>query len=185
LDGLPGPKGDKGADGLPGPKGDKGADALTGSKGDKGVDGLPGPKGDKGADGLPGPKGDKGADGLPGPKGDKGADGLPGPKGDTGPIGPPGVVQDLDNFVKKNELDLRIPKPINDILQDYKSMISTKIGELENRTGSNADGLKTLEKSLNIRLNEMQDKNTASMLTINAQLKSYIDQLKAKGIEIK
>jgi hypothetical protein len=90
LEGLKGPKGDKGEPGPQGPKGD------PGPKGDQGIQGIAGPQGLQGVAGPKGDTGERGPQGLqgqPGPMGPKGADGAkgePGPVGPQGPVGPVG-----------------------------------------------------------------------------------------------
>jgi microcystin-dependent protein len=93
VQGVPGPKGDKGDPGIqgpPGPKGDQGIQGVQGPKGDQGDQGIQGPKGDQGDQGIQGPKGDQGDQGIQGPKGDQGQQGIQGLKGDQGEQGEKG-----------------------------------------------------------------------------------------------
>ncbi|XP_013406218.1 otolin-1-A-like [Lingula anatina] len=70
LQGIQGPKGEKGFSGEPGPKGDYGPRGMPGVKGDMGLQGSPGYPGHTGMTGPPGPRG------LPGIKGEKGESSL-------------------------------------------------------------------------------------------------------------
>lgn len=158
LKGEKGNDGEKGADGQPGPAGPAGPAGLTGAAGEKGEDGPMGPAGksayqiakENGFAGdeqawlnsLKGTNGENGksayeiakANGYSGNSEQewieslKGATGPAGPAGSIGPVGPAGPAANLEDYIKRSEVEEKyVTKKAFDDLKNEFTALKAKV----------------------------------------------------------